>query len=99
MRAATDRVTIKMHVFIQFLTHHNVLDQWMENVLKHSNDRVLNTVLLMRNRTGEALGHGFGWSDTPQGYVFWSQLGSRWEEVDKEIDKVLSEDITYVVQH
>jgi len=91
-------VSVKMHVFIQFLHHHNLLDQWLTNVIDrvctHDNDymndhKLSEMVNSLRLEPAHLIDTPFTWVYTPEGDKLWLGIHNSWERAYKELHKIL----------
>ena len=86
---------IYTHVFILFLTHHNALNDWMDNVLdKHDTGSIglgLFGENLKHRDVNDIVDFSFTWSHTPQGGGYWTDLSVEWYYICNEMDKMIME--------
>ena len=79
---------LRIHVFIQWLAHKDVLDTWLEEVLFMS-DEVLGNweehpleTRVNHIRSGfQCINLSFTWDDTRQGHEFWKGLSVEWDSL------------------
>lgn len=74
----------KVSVFIQWLAHKNLLDEWLELVLLRGNEE--NVVERIHASPGEALYRSFDWgAAASRGYSNWQVINREWLQVYNDI--------------
>ena len=73
--------------FLRFLKEEGVYSEWVYNIRKQHHiwdkkfwEGTLKAIFSEEDKCAEAIIYAFCWSDTRQGYYFWSKLNTKWKD-------------------
>lgn len=95
-----ERTQIYLHVFIQWLAHRGVLNEWMDEMIRETEHTIANgwdlEVRVRRlqntNAVGQLVNSSFGKMRSVKGGPFWHNEQYHWTKVSHKLMQQLKED-------